>query len=309
MSAIAPAPTSGGSNAATRPRKTQNESRRTSGNAISSARRRSRWIALGHLARGDRAAAEAHLRIAGERREEPVGRLPSRRRRRGRAGRRARPRSRRRPSARPRVAIDSGSRRSTTAGPPVTSARTPGSASTPVLRSTSRLASAALGREVRELGRAGLHARDHGAADREGGDEHGSGDERDERSPGRDQVQKGSRHAATEAAMARVAAHASVATRATAAMDQPASVDRRRAPPSPSSAACGRPGSRTLRRRRGRRRRRRSRAPASSRRRTSGRSRSRRSARRPRPARRRRRRRRARGSRCWRPMPGPPPRA
>ena len=45
VSAIAPSPSSGGRNAATSPRKTQKESRSTSGKAISSARRRSSWIA------------------------------------------------------------------------------------------------------------------------------------------------------------------------------------------------------------------------------------------------------------------------
>ena len=148
----------------------------------------------GHLAGRDRAAAEPHLRIAGECREQPVGRLLG-----GVAAARVQEREND-PVPSTAVRATAGSRsirarvRATTAGPPVTSASTPGSASTPVLPLDLEIGEAALRREVGELGRPGLHARDHRAPDPERGDEQSSGDERDERSPGRNQVQHGSRH-------------------------------------------------------------------------------------------------------------------
>ena len=142
VSAIAPAPTSGGRNAATRPRKTQNESRRTSGNAISSARRRSRWIAA--VTCRD-AIAPPPSRTCGS----PANAAMSR----SAACFEASPPRRVRNAEHDAVLVDdaSGPRRgrgrsgparaATAAGPPVTSASTPGSASTPVRRSTSRFAS------------------------------------------------------------------------------------------------------------------------------------------------------------------------
>ena len=126
----------------------------------------------GHLARRDRAAAEPHLRIV-RRMPRAAGRPPASRSRRRGVCRNASTT----PFSSTAVRATAGSRsmrarvRATTAGPPVTSASTPGSASTPVLSLDLEIREAALGREVGELGRARLHARDHGAPDPEGGDE------------------------------------------------------------------------------------------------------------------------------------------
>ena len=191
VSAIAPAPTSGGRSEATKPRKTQNESSRTSGNAISSARRRSLWIAAvtwreamapppsrtcgsSANAASSRSAAcfeESPPRRVQEREHDPV--LVDRGAGDG------------------RVTIDPGARAlddRRPAGDEREHARD--RASTPVLRSTSRFASrlsdersanwadpaSMRGITVLPIAKAATKS--------------GRGDERDEPSPGRDQVQK-----------------------------------------------------------------------------------------------------------------------
>ena len=110
---------------------------------------------LGHLARGDRAAAEADLRIAGE------GAARSR----SAASFDASPPPRAKEHEHDAVVVDDRPRDGGIAIDPsphagdvgrrrrVTSARMPGSASTPVVRSTSTFAQPALGGEVGELGR------------------------------------------------------------------------------------------------------------------------------------------------------------
>ena len=184
MSAIAPAPTSGGRSdgdeAAEDPEREQQDERERDqlGAAEIALDRR------GHLARRDRAAAEPHLRIVGERRQQPVGRLL-----RGVAAARVQEREHdpvlvdRRPGD-GGVTVDPGSRALDDRRP----ARDEREHARIGLDAGAALdlevREAALGREVGELGRAGLHARDHGAPDREGGDEEGGGDERDEREPG-----------------------------------------------------------------------------------------------------------------------------
>ena len=138
----------------------------------------------GHLARRDRAATEPHLWIVGERREQPVGRLLRRvaaarvqerehdpvvvDRRAGDRGITVDPGPRARNDGRPAGDEREHARIRLDPRPPL----------------DLEVREAALGREVGELGRPCLHPRDHGAPDRECGDEQHRGDERDEREPG-----------------------------------------------------------------------------------------------------------------------------
>ena len=215
-----------------------------------------------HLARGDRAAAESHLRIVGERGQQPVGGLlrgfPAARVQEGEHD----PVLVDRGAGDGGVTIDPGSRSLDDRRPAGderehTRIRLDTGAALDL-----EIREPALGREVGELSRTGLHARDHGAPDPEGGGEQGRGDERDEPSPGCDQVHKGSRHRRSEAAMAPVATHSSSRPGPAGSRISPRRSAERAIPPR-SPGACARPGSRTLRRRRARRRQRRSRAPAS----------------------------------------------
>ena len=144
---------------------------------------------LGHLARGDRAAAEAHLRIVGERRREPV---------RGVLRRIASARAEE--DEHDAVVVDDRARDGGIAidpGPHPRDGRRAarderehagvGLDARPLLDLEVR--EPALGGEVGELGRAGIHARDDRAADRERHRDDAGRDERDRAGAGRDQVE------------------------------------------------------------------------------------------------------------------------